>query len=259
VFALFSLKKSAESYPPVNELMRYLILFPAYKEDKVIVKSVNEFLKQTYPSERYTLVVISDQMQEETNDILRQMPICLLEVHFEQSTKARALNFAIKELDCDKFDAVIIVDGDNLVEPNFLEEVNKACVTVKTKAYQAHRVAKNTNTTVSVLDAVSEEINNSIFRKGFANAGFSATLSGSGMIFEMNWFKEHVAKLTSSGEDKELEVLLLKQKKSDKISGRYIYMMRRFKKQVLFISSVEDGWQHNMELYINLSKISRKH
>ena len=212
VFALFSMKNKKQKYIPQNEQLRYLILFPAYKEDKVIEKSVNEFLKQTYPSEKYLITVISDQMQDETNNSLREMPICLLKVDFEQSTKAKALSYAMSKSDCNAFDAVVIMDGDNLVAPDFLEKVNSVYINTGKKAFQAHRIAKNTDTNVSVLDAVSEEINNSIFRKGFANAGLSATLSGSGMIFEIDWFKKHVAMLTSSGEDKELEALLLKQK-----------------------------------------------
>ena len=46
---------------------------------------------------------------------------------------------------------------------------------------------KDTNT--AVLDAVSEEINNSIFRKGHTRLGFSSGLSGSGMAFEYDLFK----------------------------------------------------------------------
>lgn len=224
VFVLFSLKTKTKIYLRADKQLRYLILFPAYKEDKVIEKSINEFFKQTYPSEKYLITVISDQMQDETNNRLRQMPVRLLEVNFEQSTKAKALNFAMNQLDCSTFDAVIVIDGDNLVTPDFLEQVNNAYVAVGKKAFQAHRVAKNTNTTVSMLDAVSEEINNSIFRKGFANAGLSATLSGSGMIFEIDWFKENVSELTSSGEDKELEALLLKQKNQiEYLEDVYIY------------------------------------
>jgi cellulose synthase/poly-beta-1,6-N-acetylglucosamine synthase-like glycosyltransferase len=57
---------------------------------------------------------------------------------------------------------------------------------------QAHRIAKNTDTSVALLDACSEEINNAIFRKGQVAVGFSANLIGSGMAFKYSWFKDNV-------------------------------------------------------------------
>lgn len=209
-FSVLSLKRTKKVYTATEKQSRYAVLFPAYKEDSVIVSSVSNFLNQTYPTDLYTVVVISDKMEKSTNEELRQLPIIVLEVNFENSSKAKALNFAIDSLASEYFDSVLIMDSDNVVEPDFLEEVNKAFAAGE-KAIQAHRVAKNMNTDVSVLDAVSEEINNSIFRKGFSNMGFSATLSGSGMVFEYRWFKENIKKLISSGEDKEMEALLLQQ------------------------------------------------
>jgi cellulose synthase/poly-beta-1,6-N-acetylglucosamine synthase-like glycosyltransferase len=71
-------------------------------------------------------------------------------------------------------------------------------------------VAKNTNTAIAVLDAVSEEINNHIFRKGHRSCGLSAALIGSGMAFEYRLFKRLMTSIhTTGGFDKELELLLL--------------------------------------------------
>ena len=39
---------------------RFLVLFPAYKEDRVIVSTIRSFLKQEYPKEMYDVLVISD-------------------------------------------------------------------------------------------------------------------------------------------------------------------------------------------------------
>lgn len=209
VFSLFSLKKNKVKYPLSKEKLRYAVLFPAYREDTVIINSVTSFLKQDYPRELFDIVVISDKMQPETNQILKDLPITLLIVDFENSTKAKALNYAMDQL-TDNYDGVIIFDADNTTDVNFLSKINNV-YSSGVLAIQAHRVAKNMNTAVSILDGVSEEINNSIFRKGFLMAGFSASLSGSGMIFNYRWFKNSVSQLSSCGEDKELEVLLLKE------------------------------------------------
>ena len=63
-----------------------------------------------------------------------------------------------------------------------------------------------------MLDGVSEEINNTIFRKAHNRIGLSSALIGSGMCFDYAWFKENVYKLSTVGEDRELEALLLLQK-----------------------------------------------
>ena len=62
-----------------------------------------------------------------------------------------------------------------------------------------------------MLDAVSEEINNGIFRSGHNAVGLSASLSGSGMAFDAGWFRRNVRQLQTAGEDKELETMLLRQ------------------------------------------------
>ena len=210
VFALLSHIKRKDIYPAAGKLHRFVILYPAYKEDRVIGNAISNFLEQDYPKSCYDVVVISDQMQDDTINRLKSMSVTLMEVHFQQSSKAKAMQYAMENLDKNTYDMVVIMDADNTVEPNFLHELNKAyhsgCLVI-----QAHRMAKNLNTDTAILDAVSEEINNSIFRKGHVRLGLSAALIGSGMAIDFQWFKKNIFKLQTAGEDKELEALLLKE------------------------------------------------
>ena len=191
-----------------DRLNKFLILYPAYKEDKVIINAVKQFLLQDYPKELYTVIVISDHMQPETNEQLSKLPITLLQPTFEKSSKAKAMQFAIDNVK-DEFDNVIILDADNVVRPEFLSQLNVLCSVYD--AIQCHRCAKNANNDVAVLDGASEEINNTIFRKAHNRLGLSSALIGSGMCFKYELFKENVFKLTTAGEDREMEALLLQQ------------------------------------------------
>ena len=175
----------------------FLVLYPAYKEDRVIVTSVHKFLAQYYPYNGFHVAVISDHMQPETNDQLRQFPITLLTPIFEKSSKAKAMQYAMDQIK-DEFDYVVILDADNVVNSDFLEKLNEVCAKGY-KAIQCHRCAKNSNNDIAVLDGVSEEINNTIFRKAHNRIGLSSALIGSGMCF------------STAGEDRELEALLLMQ------------------------------------------------
>ena len=191
-----------------NRQSKFLVLYPAYKEDRVIINAVENFLLQDYPTTHYTVVVISDHMQPETNDYLRQLPITLLEPVFEKSSKAKAMQYAINEIQGD-FDQVVILDADNVVRSEFLSQLNILCTVYD--AIQCHRCAKNANNDVAVLDGASEEINNTIFRKAHNRLGMSSALIGSGMCFNYDLFKRNVFQLSTAGEDREMEALLLHQ------------------------------------------------
>ena len=191
-----------------NKINKFLILYPAYNEDRVIVNAVEHFLEQDYPKSHYTVTVISDHMQPETNDYLSTLPIKLLKPTFEKSSKAKAMQYAINEIH-GEFDNVVILDADNVVRPEFLSQLNVLCTVYD--AIQCHRCAKNADNDVAVLDGASEEINNTIFRKAHNRLGLSSALIGSGMCFSYKLFKENVFKLSTAGEDREMEAILLHQ------------------------------------------------
>ena len=191
-----------------NRKAKFLILFPAYNEDRVIINAVEQFILQNYPKTHYTVAVISDHMQPSTNEQLGEMPIRLLMPTFEKSSKAKAMQYAINQIE-GEFDNVVVLDADNVVRPNFLSQLNILCTLYD--AIQCHRCAKNANNNVAVLDGASEEINNTIFRKAHNRLGLSSALIGSGMCFNYNLFKQNVFQLKTAGEDREMEALLLQQ------------------------------------------------
>ena len=213
-FAIISLFYDKEDYLALqaaslkNDLTRFLVLYPAYNEDRVIQNAVEQFLLQDYPKDHYQLVVISDHMQPKTNELLRKYPITVLTPTFEKSSKAKAMQYAIAEVQGD-YDNVVILDADNVVRPDFLSQLNIQCSFYD--VIQCHRCAKNANNDVAVLDGASEEINNTIFRKAHNRIGLSSALIGSGMCFKYDLFKNNVFKLKTAGEDREMEALLLHQ------------------------------------------------
>ena len=211
VFAAFSMQRRREGYPPARKQRRFVTLIPAYKADAVVVRTAQAALAQAYPEGLHRVVVIADRLQPATLDELRRLPLTLIEVTFENSSKAKALTAAVEELGPDAADAVAILDADNLVGGEFIARLNEV-FDAGVDAVQAHRTAKNRDTDTAVLDAAGEEINNSIFRRGHVALGFSSALIGSGMAFRYDWFCANIRQCVTSGEDKELEALLLKQR-----------------------------------------------
>jgi cellulose synthase/poly-beta-1,6-N-acetylglucosamine synthase-like glycosyltransferase len=205
---LFTRKQKTISSPKHR---KFAVLIPGYKEDAVIVDVAQEAINQDYPSDYYDVVIIADSFQSETINELNKLPVKLIEVSFEVSTKSKALNKAMAELG-DDYDIALVLDADNIMNMDFISKINQAFEN-GFKVVQGHRVAKNLNTSFAILDAISEEVNNHIFRKGHRNLGFSSALIGSGMAFNYIFFKETMANVKAvGGFDKELELKLLQER-----------------------------------------------
>ena len=212
IFAIASLFNKNHESPRSKKQNRIVVLVPSYKQDSVIEQTVISILSQAYPQRMFDVTVISDHQEEMTNMRLAQYPITLLTPNFEESTKAKSLQYAILNLPEFKiYDIALILDADNIVEQDFLAKVNDAFETAATKAVQLHRISRNRDTTVALLGSIFEEINNAIFRRGHINVGLSSALAGSGIAYDFAWFKANVMKARTAGEDKELEALLLRQ------------------------------------------------
>ena len=210
-FTITSLFARKSEIPKTKRQNRFIVLIPTYNNKKV-VQTVKSVLGQTYPQRLFDVTVISDNNDEMTNFRLAQEPITLLTPKFEKSTKAKSLQLAVNNLPQFKvYDIVLILDGGNIIEPEFLEQMNDAFESAGTKAIQAHSLSQNRDTTTARMGAIFEEINNSIFRRGHIVIGLSAGLMGSGCAFEFNWFKNNINKIKSAWEDKELEALLMRQ------------------------------------------------
>lgn len=192
-----------------SELSNIAVFIPAYKEDFVIVEVTKNAMMQQYPPSFYDIIVIADSLKVETLSKLRKLPIIVVEVSFENSTKVKSINAALNCLD-KPYDYAIVLDADNIMEPNFLAKMNTAFKNGHL-AVQGHRKAKNLNTSFAILDAASEEINNHIYRRGHSALGLSSGLIGSGMGFEYSLFKTTMKTIKAiGGFDKELEFELAK-------------------------------------------------
>ncbi|MDO3641017.1 glycosyltransferase family 2 protein [Mucilaginibacter sp. L3T2-6] len=202
--------------PRSKNLSKFVIYICSYKEDAIILNSAAAALTLDYPKDMFHVCVIADSLQPETVMKLKQMPLQVLEVVFESSTKSKALHKAIENT-VPGFDAAIVFDIDNIAAPDFLYHINDY-LQAGEKVVQGHRVAMNTNTSVAILDAISEEVNNHIFRKSQRVFNLSAAIIGSGMALNYKTFTDVMMRIDAvGGFDKEMGLLLT----NDKITVAY--------------------------------------
>ena len=188
-------------------LAKFVIYICSYKEDEIILNSAAQALTLNYPVNKFHVCVIADSMQPATITKLKAMPLQVLEVVFENSTKSKALRKAIENT-LPGFDAAVVFDIDNIAAPDFLTEINNY-LQAGNKVIQGHRIAKNTETSVAVLDAISEEVNNHIFRKAQRVFNLSSAIIGSGMALKYKTFTDVMSQIDAvGGFDKEMGLIL---------------------------------------------------
>lgn len=203
---------------------KIVVIIPGYKEDKIIIDTARNSLIQDYPKDLYEVIICADSFAQHTLDELNSLDVTVMEVSFENSTKAKSVNKALDLCSDSKPDIAVVLDSDNIMAPDFLTKMNQA-YNQGLKVIQGHRTAKNQNTSFSLLDAINEEIGNSIFRKGHRVWGVSSALIGSGMAFDYQYFKDIMSDIEDvAGEDKLVELKVLKEKEPiEYIEDAYVY------------------------------------
>ena len=212
IFAMASMFSQHQNTPKSRVENRFIIFIPAYKNGPSAEQTVRSILGQSYPQRLFDVTVIADNLDEMSNFRLAQQPITLLIPTFTKSSRAKSLQLAINNLPQFKlYDIAVILNPGNIVEPEFLSQLNDAYEAAGTKAIQCHMLSQNRDTVSARLSAIFEEINNSIFRRGHVTLGLSAAASNSAMAFDFNWFKANILTTNTYWDDKELEARLLRQ------------------------------------------------
>ena len=196
--------------PPPAQWPRLAVFIPAYKEDAVIVDTARRAAFHDYSGD-VDVHVLADSLQPDTLAALDDIPVEVVPIDVAASTKARAINVALEQIPVGRYDAVVVLDADNVMAPGCLQHLGRH-IAAGAQAVQGRRIAKNGATGWAQLDGFSEALNNQLFRRGHRALGLSAALIGSGMALETERFR-HVMRAidTPAGFDKAIELQLLQQ------------------------------------------------
>lgn len=211
ICSLFSLGKYKNPYPEAKTKHRFLVLFTVLRNGKEVIHSISNFLDtQDYPRDKYDIAVAATQLPEEDLVTLLQMPVNIVVPDKEKCTKVYAVQQVMERYSPNEYDMVVLFNSDNRIVPTALSLFNNAYYS-GCDAIQAHRMTENLTTSIAILNATSEEINNNIFRKGHTKLGFSAALIGSAMAFDFEMFHKIAPTLKGSDMSKAVETALLKE------------------------------------------------
>lgn len=188
----------------------YAIIVTAYEQTTLLTAVVDSILKLNY--DNYLIYVVADKC-DISNLHFESERVILLKPETVLASNTRSHFFAIANFKRNH-DILTIIDSDNIVEANYLKEIN-VFFDLGFEAVQGTRAAKNLNSTYACLDAARDIYYHFYDGEVLFELGSSATLAGSGMAFKVDLYKECLGKLdvNGAGFDKVLQAQILKDDK----------------------------------------------
>ena len=130
-YLLLGLIAPEKKYQETENKYRYGIIICARNEHLVIGNLIDSIHAQTYDKDKMDIFVVADNCTDNTAQICRDKG-CIVYERFDQAhaRKGYAMEFLfnhiIEDYGIDAYDGYIVFDADNLLNPTFVEELNKA-------------------------------------------------------------------------------------------------------------------------------------
>lgn len=193
---------------------RMAILIPAHDEEKVIAPLLESLKAQHYPAPFVTCFVVADNCRDATAEVARAHGAEVFErAAHGASSKGQALAWLWLQLAerSHHFDAVVLLDADNLADPGFLAALD-AQLGRGVPVVQGVRHSKNPDhSPASALDSLAEALNHQVVASGRHFWGLSGLLSGSGVAFRREVFERLVNRTSTHVEDCEWQLRLMRE------------------------------------------------
>ncbi len=147
VFIVISLIKKPKRYTETDVLHRYAFIISARNEANVISQLCDSILAQEYPPELIDIHVVADNCTDSTAFVAREHGACVYE---RTNTEFIGKGYALGELfehikstvGFDRYDGYIVVDADNILDKNYVREMNK-CFASGARLITSYRNSKN--------------------------------------------------------------------------------------------------------------------
>ncbi|MGE7665517.1 glycosyltransferase family 2 protein [Ureibacillus composti] len=129
MFIALKEKKNKKKHSTNSNFHKYAVIIAARNEELVIGQLINSIKKQNYPKELIDIFVIADNCTDQTALVAERSGAIVRErFNKEQVGKGYALDYLIKIIQTEfaykKYDGYFIFDADNLLDKNYINEMN---------------------------------------------------------------------------------------------------------------------------------------
>ncbi|MCU0489981.1 MAG: glycosyltransferase [Chloroflexaceae bacterium] len=184
IAALFARRTTATHQSGATH--RFAILIPAHNEERLLPILLENLHQLDYPRSLYSIHVVADNCTDNTAAAGRAAGATMHERHdTSQIGKGYALEWLLQQIwqRNVQHDAVVILDADSVVSPNFLR-VMDARMARGERAIQAYYAVRDAEQSWSVsLRSIALIVLHYLRPQGRMVLGGSAGLKGNGMVF----------------------------------------------------------------------------
>ena len=172
---------------------KFMAIIPAHNEEMVIGNLIESLKNQNYPKDKYDIFVIADNCTDITKKIAEDAGAIVYERRssMEERTKGHALQWFLRQKIAEdaQYDAFCVFDADNIVDENFLVNMNKKLCQGE-DVVQGYRDIKNpTDSWVSAGYAIFYWMMNRFYHLARYNLGLSPLINGTGFMVKFDVIK----------------------------------------------------------------------
>lgn len=192
VVSLCSLVKIKDKPLKVNKEHKFMAIIPAHNEEAVVGNLIESLKRQNYNKELYDIYVIADNCTDNTAQVAREAGAIVYErFNNTKKTKGYALDwFLQKKIEENApYDAFFVFDADNIVDANFIKNMNKKLCQGE-DVVQGYRDIKNpTDSWITAGYAIFYWTMHRFYHLARYNIGLSPLLNGTGFMVKFDVVK----------------------------------------------------------------------
>lgn len=212
-----------------------LFLVPAHNESLLIERCVRSLLAQDYAADHLTVVVLADNCSDDTPARARAAGATVLERRdVDAAGKGHAIGWALERLPLETVAAVVIVDADTIVEPDFSRAL-MAFAPLGAKAMQTFDGASNEfETWLTRMAGLLTRNRYDIGLRIKERSGLSCPMTGDGIVLGTGLLRAHPWRVATITEGWELYARLT-------LAGVHVHYAREARLYAQETSSLGDS------------------
>lgn len=192
VISLCALIKLKDKPYITNKNHKFMAIIPAHNEEAVVTNLIESLKKQDYDKNLYDIYVIADNCTDATAEVAQKAgAIVYKRFDAEHKTKGYALQWFLKQKIEEKadYDAFFVFDADNIVDKNFIKNMNKKLCQGE-DVVQGYRDIKNpTDNWITAGYALFYWTMHRLYHLARYNIGLSPLLNGTGFMVKFDVVK----------------------------------------------------------------------